>query len=202
MPSGVGEGKSFIISSLFRLSGLLHRGGLSLSWLLICAHIMICWRVSQASSAHTPLGLLNPTPEYCTNGQNYQGVGGLQTPPASNSLVRAQQWARGRCNLSLSSKRKRVFMLHFLFSLSCGSLDMFFQKLSFWASIRLKAKLLERSNGRKGWRGCTLQNYRISWTLLLAGWIIMFVDVTFLSWKLWFSCTFFSNMLSVIIIHR
>lgn len=120
MPSGVGEGKSFIISSFssFRLSGVLHRGGLSLSWLLICAHIMICWRVSQASSAHTLLGLLNPTPEYCTNGQNYQGVGGLQTPPASNSLVRAQQWARGRCNLSLSSKRKRVFMLHFLCFLS------------------------------------------------------------------------------------
>lgn len=114
MPSGVGEGKSFIISSLFRLSGLLRRGGLALSWLLVCAHVMTCWRMS--SSVHSSLGAAKSPPEDCTNGQNYQWVGGLQPPLASNSLVSAQQWARGRRNLSLSSERKRFlsFMLHFL----------------------------------------------------------------------------------------
>lgn len=87
MPSGVGEGKSFIISSLFRLSGLLRRGGLALSWLLVCAHVMTCWRMS--SSVHSSLGAAKSPPEDCTNGQNYQWVGGLQPPLASNSLVPA-----------------------------------------------------------------------------------------------------------------
>lgn len=143
MPSGVGEGKSFIISSLFRLSGLLRRGGLALSWLLVCAHVMTCWRMS--SSVHSSLGAAKSPPEDCTNGQNYQWVGGLQPPLASNSLVSAQQWARGRCNLSLSSERKRFLIIYaafFVFCLSCArSLDIFFQKAFFLSLNQAQSKV-------------------------------------------------------------
>lgn len=113
-PSVMGEEKSFILSPSSRLCGLLCRGRLALVSLLLCAHVMTCWWMSHMSSGHS-LGLLNSAPEDPTVGQNYQRVGDLQPALASTSLASTQQQARGRCNLSLSSKRKSFLLLMCIF---------------------------------------------------------------------------------------
>lgn len=133
MPSVAGEEKSSIISSSSRLPCLLHRGGMALSCLPVCAHVMTCWRMSQTNSVHICLGAAKSYPWGSHRGSELPVSRWLT---ASSCLCFSNQCStvsqKTMQPISLKREFSIIYAVFFMLCLSCRrSLDIFFIKLSF-----------------------------------------------------------------------